>query len=146
VPHTGGCFCGQVRYSIDAEPLMAAMCWCRDCQYAAAGSAAVVVMFPEEAVRFEGEIKTFVWTGDNGNLSSRGFCPQCATLLYTRTVGPDHEPVGEPIRIRSGTLDNPDLMAPQSVYWTASAPSWAQINPDLQQFPTQPPMPSETEV
>jgi hypothetical protein len=30
---TGGCRCGAVRYMIEAEPLFARHCWCRDCQY-----------------------------------------------------------------------------------------------------------------
>lgn len=137
--HTGRCFCGQVRYTIEAEPILCGMCWCRDCQYVAGGSAAIVVMFPDEAAQFEGEIATFVKTADSGNLSSRGFCPKCATILYTRTVGPDNEPVGAPIRIRSGTLDNPDLMAPQAIVFAASAPKWAVLDPKLPQFPKAPP-------
>ena len=42
---TGGCRCGSVRYRIDAEPLFARHCWCRDCQYIGAGSGTVNVFF-----------------------------------------------------------------------------------------------------
>lgn len=139
--HTGGCFCGQVRYAIDAEPLMAATCWCRDCQYIAAGSATNNIVFPEEAVTFEGEVSEIVKIADSGSITRRGFCPNCGSQLYARTI----EPAGIPMRIRVGTLDNTELMAPQFVVWTDSAPSWAQINPNLPQFPTQPPMPSNPE-
>ena len=31
---TGGCRCGSVHYSIEADLLH---CWCRDCQYIGAG-------------------------------------------------------------------------------------------------------------
>jgi hypothetical protein len=34
---SGGCRCGAVRYKIDAEPITARHCWCRDCQYIGAG-------------------------------------------------------------------------------------------------------------
>lgn len=50
-PHTGQCLCGQVRFTINADPLGARMCWCRDCQRIASGSATVNVLFPEDAVR-----------------------------------------------------------------------------------------------
>jgi len=132
--HTGGCFCGQVRYTINAEPVRAVTCWCRDCQYIAAGSATNNVFFPEDAVTFEGEITEIEKTADSGNTIRRGFCPKCGSQMYSRTV----EPKGVPMRIRAGTLDNPELLAPQAVIWTDSAPSWAQINPDLPHFAGQP--------
>ena len=35
---TGSCRCGAVRYESTAVPLITRVCWCRDCQYVAAGS------------------------------------------------------------------------------------------------------------
>jgi hypothetical protein len=134
VTHTGQCFCGQVRYTIDAEPVGARTCWCRDCQYIASGSATNNVLFPEEAVTFTGEISRIEKIADSGNLVERGFCPKCGSQLFSRTI----EPAGAPIRIRTGTLDDTELMAPQNVIWTDSAPSWAVIDPKLPHFPKGP--------
>ena len=131
---TGHCFCGQVRYSIQAEPIAARMCWCRDCQYIASGSATVNVLFPDEAVRFEGVITTLVKTADSGNTVERGFCPTCGSQMYSRTI----EPAGMPIRIRAGTLDNPELKAPEAIIWTDSAPAWAVLDPALPHHPKGP--------
>jgi hypothetical protein len=125
--HVGGCLCGQVRFSIEAEPIGARMCWCRDCQRIASGSATVNVLFPEEAVRFTGEITAIERTADSGNTVERGFCPKCGSQMYSRTINPG----GAPIRIRAGTLDDPELMAPQAIIWTDSAPSWAVLDPAL---------------
>jgi hypothetical protein len=128
---TGGCFCGQLRFTIDAAPLAARMCWCRDCQRIASGSATVNVLFPEDAVHFAGDIATLLKTAASGNTIERGFCPKCGSQMYSKTV----EPKGAPIRIRAGTLDDPELMAPQAIIWTDSAPSWAMLDPKLPHHP-----------
>ncbi len=132
--HTGHCLCGQVRFTAEAEPVGARICWCRDCQYIASGSGTVNVLFPEEAVRYEGEVGTFRMTADNGNTVERGFCTGCGAQMYSRTV----EPKGLPMRIRAGTLDDPELMAPTAIIWTESAPSWATLDPGLPHFPKGP--------
>ncbi|MEZ5737692.1 MAG: GFA family protein [Novosphingobium sp.] len=131
---TGQCFCGQVRFTINAEPVGARMCWCRDCQRIASGSATVNVLFPEEAVSYRGEITTLEKVADSGNTVERGFCPKCGSQMYSKTV----EPKGLPMRVRAGTLDDPELMAPQSIIWVSSAPSWAVFDPALQRFPKGP--------
>lgn len=131
---TGGCFCGQVRFTIKGEPVGARMCWCRDCQRIASGSATVNVLFPEEAVTYQGEITTLRRTAESGNTVERGFCPKCGSQMYSRTVTPQ----GMPMRVRAGTLDDPELIAPQSIIWASSAPSWASLDPELPQFPKGP--------
>jgi hypothetical protein len=47
--HSGGCLCGKVRYEIDAEPITARACWCRDCQKVGAGGPTVNAAFPSRA-------------------------------------------------------------------------------------------------
>ncbi|HEY0960426.1 MAG TPA: GFA family protein [Novosphingobium sp.] len=132
--HSGGCLCGQVRYTIEAEPSAARMCWCRDCQRIASGSATVNVLFPEDAVSITGDLGTFRMVADSGNTVERGFCTGCGAQIYSRTI----EPAGLPMRIRAGTLDDPELKAPETVIWTSSAPSWAIFDPALPQFPKAP--------
>jgi len=134
MPHTGQCFCGQVKLTIDAEPSAARMCWCRDCQRIASGSPTVNVLFPEEAVTFEGDIATLRKVADSGNLVERGFCARCGSQIFSKSI----EPAGMPIRIRAGTLDDPELMAPQAIIWTSSAPSWAVLDPKLPHHPKGP--------
>ena len=133
--HQGGCLCGQVRFTIGAEPLGARSCWCRDCQRIASGSATVNVLFPEPAVQFIGDIGKFTMVADSGNTVERGFCTGCGAQLYSRTTAP----AGLPMRIRAGTLDNPELIAPSATIWTDSAPNWAPIDPALPRFPKAPP-------
>jgi hypothetical protein len=92
------------------------------------------VLFPDDVVKFEGVITTMVKTADSGNTVERGFCPTCGSQMYSRTI----EPKGMPIRIRAGTLDNPELKAPEAIIWTDSAPSWALLDPSLPHHPKGP--------
>ena len=135
MPHTGQCLCGSVRFTIDAEPQGARMCWCRDCQRIASGSATVNVLFPEEAVRYTGEMTKLRLTADSGNVVERGFCPTCGSQMYSKTV----TPAGMPMRVRAGTLDDPELMAPTAIIWADSAPSWAPLDLQLPRHPKGPP-------
>ena len=130
MPTPGGCLCGAVRYTIAAEPLGARMCWCRDCQRIASGSATVNVLFLEEAVAITGDLALFTMIADSGNTVERGFCKVCGAQIYSRTVTPK----GLPMRVRAGTLDDPALMAPQYHIWTDSAPSWAALDPALPRY------------
>ena len=126
--HKGSCLCGQVTFTIDAEPVGARYCWCHDCQRIASGSATVNVLFPEEAVRYSGEITTLELVSDSGNTVERGFCPKCGSQMYSRTIDPASS---MPIRVRAGTLDNPEIIAPQAIIWADSAPKWAVLDPAL---------------
>ncbi|MET0240106.1 MAG: GFA family protein [Sphingobium sp.] len=130
---TGGCLCGAVKLAIDAEPVTARMCWCRDCQSWAAGSATVNVVFPADAISTTGEVRWYESTADSGNLMRRGFCPECGTPVFSMsTARPDL------MIVRAGALDDPALAAPQSIIWAASAPNWAKLDPDLPHVAGQP--------
>jgi hypothetical protein len=106
---TGGCRCGAVRYSIEAEPLFARHCWCRDCQYIGAGSGTVNVFFASEKVAIEGALTDYTSRADSGTLMHRQFCAICGTPMFTQADTRKHY-----IGIRAGTLDEPDLGKPQS--------------------------------
>lgn len=125
--HSGGCFCGEVHFTIAAEPQAARFCWCRDCQRIASGSATVNVLFDESAVVYTGAMTRIARVADSGNTVERGFCSVCGSQMYSRTV----EGPAMPIRIRAGTLDDPEICPPTTIIWGASAPSWAPFPPGM---------------
>ena len=57
--YTGGCLCKRVRFRVTAEPIAMRLCWCRLCQYLAAGNATVNVVFPSNALTVEGELTDY---------------------------------------------------------------------------------------
>nr|WP_298927782.1 GFA family protein [uncultured Erythrobacter sp.] len=119
--HQGGCLCGAVRFAADAEPQGARYCWCRDCQRIASGMATVNVLFDADTVTYTGDMTTMRLVADSGNTVERGFCKRCGAQMYSKTViGPQ-----QPMRVRAGTLDDPEICPPTYIIWGSRAPSWA---------------------
>lgn len=132
----GGCLCRAVRYVARAEPLAVRVCWCRLCQYLAAGSPTSNVAFPRDAVTITGDLRDHPSTADSGRRMHRRFCPSCGVHLFSEA-----EERPEMIVVRAGTLDAPEIAVPEAVIWTRSAPSWARLDPALPHFEGQPPPP-----
>ncbi|MGC3981881.1 MAG: GFA family protein [Steroidobacteraceae bacterium] len=130
----GGCLCKSVRYRIEAEPIMMRLCWCRDCQYLSGGNGMANVVFPSAAVTVTGELTDYVKKADSGNILHRRFCSKCGTPVFSQAEVRPHV-----IIVRAGTLDDPNIIQPSVNIWTDSAPEWACMNSELQQFPKQPP-------
>ncbi|WP_428835051.1 GFA family protein [Sphingomonas endophytica] len=133
-PVTGGCLCGAVRYRLMAEPVAARQCWCRLCQYLAAGSATTNIIVPRDAVTLDGALSDYASVADSGNAMHRHFCPTCGTPIGGYAEVRPHLYI-----LRVGTLDDPDRYPPQGTIWTATAPAWALIDRDKPCLAGQPP-------
>lgn len=134
---SGGCLCGAVRYHTEAEPITARLCWCRLCQYIAAGNAAVSVCFPADGFAVSGQPRDFVSVADSGNRMHRRFCELCGVHLFSQAEVRPHL-----IFVRAGTLDTPDIIRPAAAIWVSQAPGWACIDEDLPRWDGQPPPPT----
>jgi hypothetical protein len=130
---TGGCLCRAVRFSITAQPIITRICWCRVCQYFAAGNGTVNTCFPKDAVHIEGTLRDYRSIADSGNIMHRRFCPACGTQLFSES-----EARPTLIFVRAGTLDDSEVAQPSATIWTSQAPSWACINQDLPRVAAQP--------
>ncbi len=133
----GGCLCGAVRYKAAAEPMLTRACWCRVCQYLASGNSTINVVFAKDAITVTGELKDYASTADSGSRMHRRFCPSCGTQLFSESEARPHLLI-----VRAGTLDDPEIAKASGVIWTASAPSWGYIDPNVPHFEGQPPAPS----
>jgi hypothetical protein len=131
---TGRCLCGAARYQSTAAPLTARVCWCRLCQYLAAGNGTVNVCFPRPTFTIEGPLCDYRSVADSGNVMHRRFCPTCGTPMFSEADARPHL-----IFVRGGTLDNPEFAQPAGTIWTSQAPTWACINTALPSSAAQPP-------
>ena len=108
---TGGCMCRAVRYAVAAEPMATRVCWCRDCQYLAAGSATVNLVFAASAVAVTGPLRDFASIADSGNRMHRQFCERCGTPVTEALskIGPAFLGKMSPGRLRDCAHNSTDL-------------------------------------
>ena len=132
--HTGQCLCGAVTVSIDADPIGARTCWCRQCQKFGGGNGTTNAFFPAASIQSAGDLTWFESVADSGNTNHRAFCPKCGSHIFTQGSG-----APQICGVRVSVLDDNELIAPQAVIFTDSAPSWALIDPALPGFPKAPP-------
>jgi hypothetical protein len=117
----GGCHCGFITYEAEADPEMAAICHCTDCQ-ALSGSAFRTIVFTQKG-SFKlrsGEPKIYLKTAESGAKRQQAFCPNCGSPIYSSTV--DEGPKVHSIRV--GTLRQRDQFVPKLQYWFRSAQRW----------------------
>jgi hypothetical protein len=66
---TGGCLCGAVRYTAEADQTGAIICHCTDCQKFTGAAFAALVPVQKEALTVTGPVKTHSAVGGSGKPS-----------------------------------------------------------------------------
>jgi len=90
-------------------------------------------------MEISGELAWFEYPADSGNGVEQGFCMSCGTPVMGRNTGRRGACV-----IRLGFLTEPHGLAPSTAIWLDEAPEWATIDPALEHFARQPPLPPKT--
>jgi hypothetical protein len=134
-PVGGGCQCGAVRFQLTAGPLGVYNCHCKDCQRTSGATHTISVIMKREDVRFTGgPTHTFDKSADSGRIVRMHGCLTCGTKVYNEPLASPHMLV-----MKAGTLDDMNWARPVGNIWTASRAPWAEIEPDVPNFPGQPP-------
>ena len=125
----GGCLCGAVRYTADAEPAFSAVCHCRDCQRFTGSAFGAIAGVPKNALAVTGTPKTFSSAGGSGQPILRHLCPECGSSLY-------EEPSALPglALLNLGTLDDPAAITPTRQIFCDDALSWVELGGDMMRF------------
>lgn len=104
---TGGCLCGDVRFVATGEPYRVGVCHCLDCRKHHGAIFFAAGMFPEQAVRIEGQTRDY---------KGRHFCPRCGSSVFNRS--------GDEVEVHLGALDAPDQLTPTYECWTIRREEW----------------------
>ena len=101
-PHTGGCQCGAIRFRATELRDNPHVCYCRMCQKAAGNLFAALVGVRHEHLTWTRGTPAEFMSSDK---AARGFCPNCGTPLYYRSLGGPH------VSISIGAFDAPQRIA-----------------------------------
>jgi hypothetical protein len=134
----GGCLCGQVRYSADAEPAFVGVCHCKNCQKHSGSAFAIVAALPRPALAVTGSPKTYDDRGDSGQILHRHFCPDCGSSLFDEA-----DLMPGVAMILTGTLDDSDWVKPAMEIFCDSKQPWVSLGGDQHRFPKMPPPPQK---
>src|SRR5262249_50818477 len=75
LPVEGGCICGQVRFRVNAPPMLTMACHCRGCQQLTSSAFSLSAVFPSEA--FEVIAGEPVVGGKHRDDVRQFYCPNC---------------------------------------------------------------------
>jgi hypothetical protein len=128
--HTGGCFCGALRYECEADPAIMVNCHCRHCQRASGTAFAAIAMVPKAATKVTGEARYFKTLADSGMEMERGFCPTCGSQVLLKL---ERRPTL--IGIQAASFDDPSLFKPTLNIWTDSAQPWDHMDAAIEKRP-----------
>jgi hypothetical protein len=128
----GRCYCGNIRYVAEGDPMLQAQCHCRECQYITGGAPNTFIVMPLAGHKYtKGTPKSFT-RSDLEKPVTREFCPDCGTHLATK-------PPGRPVVVvKVGTLDDPRQYSPQMAIFTIDKQPFHQIPEGMKTFERRP--------
>ena len=126
--YQGGCFCGAIRFEIDAAIENIVYCHCSECRKLQ-GSA-----FAANGVVDKNKFKLLTGSSDLtehklSETQTRFFCKHCGSPIKS-----ENSKVVDKIRIRLGTLDGDLNEKPQAHIFVSSKANWDSICDEIPQF------------
>ena len=107
---SGKCLCGQVRVSVQGEPLRVGICHCTDCRQESGSAFTFYGIWPTP--QFEHE-------GDTSQFKGRYFCTRCGSRLFSVDA--------QEAEIKLGLLSQaPTPLVPSYELWVKRREPWLQ--------------------
>ena len=119
---TAECSCGQLRATVEGEPVRVSVCHCLACQRRTGSAFGAQARFPADAVRIEGTAKRYERISDEGESRTFSFCGECgATVFYELDSMPEF------IAIPLGAFADPGFPPPVLEIWETRKVPWVEI-------------------
>ena len=116
---TGGCYCGEVRFSASPDVRVRANCHCANCRRAVGAQAVAWIVIKRSQLQFTKgtphryQTETGAW---------RTFCPHCGTSLTY-----EHNKRADEIDITTGSLDHPEDFPPTKDVYPEERLRWVEL-------------------
>jgi hypothetical protein len=129
---SGGCLCGRIRYSGEAEPLRMVACHCKNCQRFTGSAFLTVFALPKDTITLTGDPMVYTQPGGTTGMPlHRVFCPDCGSsvMMYRDDTGR--------INIAAGTLDDASFFKPTANIYCDAKQAWVQLSPEMNAYAAQ---------
>ncbi|MCB1540759.1 MAG: GFA family protein [Rhodoblastus sp.] len=123
---TGGCLCGNIRYTLKAEPALTVVCHCTHCQKTSGSAFSTNLVIQRADIDFTGNMAAYDDKADSGNTLKRSFCPKCGSSIMSESSGRPGAAV-----LKAGSLDDPSKINPAMQIWTRSAQPWVKLEGEM---------------
>lgn len=125
----GGCLCGEVRFSIQGEPLVQLYCYCSDCRKVSGTDGYAAYVVPRSALTLDkGKPTGYSVTAKSGGTNTRNFCSKCGSRLWADLKD-------NLASVSGGAFDDPETFTPTMVHCENDAPSWGRVPESLPSLP-----------
>lgn len=128
--YTGGCFCGDVAFSVSGEPVAMGFCHCESCRHWSAGPVNAFSLWKPEALRITKGADNIGTYNKTAN-SFRKWCKSCGGHLYT-----DHPPMNL-IDVYAALLPGLDFTPAVHVSYGEKVLSIRDGLPKMKDFPSE---------
>ena len=119
IKHTGGCYCKNITYSTEYDPMLVFNCHCLACKKLTGASMGTAAVFYESEVKFEEDMKLFQLKGGSGNFVYKYFCENCGCRIMTKV-----DLIEGLIYVDFGTFDNWNSFKPKVELWNEYKSDW----------------------
>ncbi|TDL25891.1 hypothetical protein BD410DRAFT_783871 [Rickenella mellea] len=134
---SAACLCNGVNFSVDAQPIVASCCHCKNCKKYTGTAFTTNLVFPAGTLRVtKGEdlIKLYHDPAqDSGNALDRHFCSNCGSPLFNLNGD-----FGKTLAVFCGALEDWDHRAPQIEYYSKDREQWVAEITGAEQATTKP--------
>ncbi|MDF3074501.1 MAG: aldehyde-activating protein [Alphaproteobacteria bacterium] len=128
----GGCHCGAIRYRIEGDPIVHALCHCSDCRRSSGAPMVGWTMYPAAALKVTRGTPKIYKSSEQGR---RHFCAECSTGLFYF----NDQMLPGIVDVQSATYDDPNAVPPQAHIQVAERLGWMESAHKLPTFDRYPP-------
>ena len=121
------CSCGQLRLTVEGDPVRISMCHCLACQRRTGSAFAIQARFPADRVRVIGRYVDYVRTSDAGGERTHHFCPDCGGTVFYRT---QRDVVAVPV----GAFADPSFPPPTISFYESRRHRWVSLPDGMERY------------